>query len=82
MGKPNVPVSLPRPFDVSTLKDYNTVPEAAAFLTLSEKSVYRKVENGDIGYTRVSQRVIRFRKQHLIDFLEANTHPAKEPSRA
>jgi excisionase family DNA binding protein len=54
--------------------------EAARMLTVSLRTLYRLVEEGRIGHIRVSERGLRFRREQLAEYLEANTHEAKEAS--
>jgi len=49
-------------------------------LTVSLRTLYRLVEEGRIGHIRVSERGLRFRREQLAAYLEANTHEAKEAS--
>ena len=64
--------------DPSILKNFNTVPQVAAFLSISPQTIYREVEAGHMGYVRMSERAIRIRREHVLAYLEANTH---EPQR-
>ncbi len=52
--------------------------QAAEVLTVSVRTLYRLVEEGKIGHLRVSERGLRFRRQHVVEYLEANTHEVKE----
>lgn len=53
-------------------------PQAAEVLTISVRTLYRLIEERKIGYFKVSERGIRLRRQHVIEYLEANTHEVKE----
>jgi len=52
--------------------------QAAAALDVSLRTLYRLVEEGRIGHIRVSERGLRFRREQLAEYLEANTHEARK----
>lgn len=62
------------------LAEFNTVPQVAAFLSISPQTIYREVEAGHMGYVRMSERAIRIRREHVLAYLAANTHepPARK----
>ncbi len=48
--------------------------QAAEVLTISPRTLYRLVEEGKIGHIRVSEHGLRFRREHVVEYLETNTH--------
>ena len=55
--------------------------QAAAALTISVRTLYRLVEDRAIGYIRVSEHGLRFRRDHLTAYLAAHTHEPKKEDR-
>ena len=60
------------------LADFNTVKQVAEYLNLPRGTLYDIVEAGRIGHIRLSERVIRIRREDVLAYLEANTHEPKE----
>ncbi len=62
------------PPDLSNVSTFLTVLQAAAYLGISKRTLYRLIEDGRIGYLKVSERGLRLRPEHLEHYLSANTH--------
>jgi excisionase family DNA binding protein len=67
---------------MSELSDFNTVPQAAAYMNIPERTLYDLIRAEKIGHVRMSERVIRIRRADIEAFLASNVHPAKEADRA
>ena len=53
--------------------------QAAQLLTVSVRTLYRLAEEGKIGHVRVSEHGLRFRREHVLEYLAARTfEPGKE----
>ena len=55
---------------MSVMIDLLTVREAASQLGVSSSTVYRLISNGAISAVRVSDQVVRVRRQSVIDYLD------------
>lgn len=59
---------------VDELPEIMHVSDVAEALEISASTLYRIIEAGKIGYVRISKRNLRIRREHVIKYLEANTH--------
>lgn len=51
--------------------DVLTVPEAAAFLRLHPKALYKLIDDGTVPYVRVGPRRIRLLRSSLVEWLKS-----------
>jgi excisionase family DNA binding protein len=54
---------------VPELPDFSTVPQAAAFMGIPERTLYDLIRSGRIAHVRLSERVIRLRREHVLAFI-------------
>jgi excisionase family DNA binding protein len=54
------------------------VHEAAEFLGLHVKTIYRMVETGQLPYVRIGGRTVRFAPSQLATFIGAMSRPVEE----
>ena len=63
---------------IPDLPEILRVKDFAKAVNVSIQTIYRLVEEGRVGYIRVSERCIRFRRQHVLDFLKECTFAPTE----
>lgn len=58
-----------------------TVPEAAAFLRLNTKTLYKLIDEGRVPHTRLTERRIRLLRSSLIAWLAGQERGSREQAR-
>jgi excisionase family DNA binding protein len=59
-------------------RDVMTAKELARYLSVSETTIYRRVENGEIPFTKIGERLLRFPKLSIDRWLAEHTqHPER-----
>jgi excisionase family DNA binding protein len=61
--------------------DVLTVPEAAAYLRLNPKTLYKLIDEGRVPYVRIGERRIRMRRSSLVAWLAGQERAPRRDTR-
>lgn len=64
-----------------TVEQVLTVPEAAAFLRVNVKTLYKMIEAGQVPHVRMTERRIRLRRSTLVAWMEGQESDSRKLSR-
>jgi len=63
---------------MADLSQFSTVAQAAAFMGIAERTLYDLIRAGRIGCVRISERVIRIRREQIMEFIAEKTQARTE----